>query len=105
MSLARKYTRPLTVDNIDYRWLLKETDSGAFFERLLVVEADENPNGEQLVARIEAKDRRADDAVTPGVVTALIREARAGGWLPRRRGSRPPCDGPFLRLVRSRVVA
>ena len=105
MTLARKYTRPLTVDDVGYRWMLKETDYGACFELLLVVEADECPNGERLVAHIEAKDRREDDAVTPDVVAALIREARAGGWSPHRRGSCPPCSDALLRLVRSRVAA
>ncbi len=104
MTLARKYTRPLTVDDVEYRWMFKETDYGACFELLLVVEANECPNGEQLVAHIEAKDRRPDDSVTPAVVAALIREARAGGWRPDRRGSCPPCSDAFLQLVRFRTV-
>jgi hypothetical protein len=105
MTLARKYTRPITVDGARYRWMLKETDYGARFELLLVVEAVDAPHGEQLVAHIGADDRREGDAVTPAVVAALIREARAAGWSPERRGSAPPCDDAFLRLVRARAAA
>ena len=105
MTLAKKYTRTLTVDDVAYRWMLKETDYGACFELLLVVEAEECPDGEQLVAHIKWEDRRPEeDEVTPGVVAALIRQARSGGWNPSRRGSCPPCDDTFLRLVRSRVL-
>ncbi|NUP05125.1 MAG: hypothetical protein HOW73_03585 [Polyangiaceae bacterium] len=102
MTLPRKYTRPLTVDGIDYRWMLKETDYGALFELLLVVEAVATPNGEQLVAHIEWRDRGLGDAVTPGVVASVIRDARQRGWEPDRRGSCPPCSDTFLQLVRAR---
>jgi hypothetical protein len=101
MTIARKHTRPLSVDGVQYRWMLKETDYGARFELLLVVEAQECRNGEQLVAHIEAPSRQKNDAVTPGVVAELIRVALKSGWDPTRPGSRPACDDAFLQLVRS----
>jgi hypothetical protein len=102
MTIARKHTRPLSVDGVQYRWMLKETDYGALFELLLVVEAEEYRNGEQLVAHIEAPNRRENDAVTPSVVAELIRVARKSGWDPTRPGSRPVCDEVFRQLIQSR---
>jgi len=81
--------------------MLKETDYGARFELLLVVETQECRNGEQLVAHIEAPNRQKNDAVTPGIVAELIRVALKSGWDPARPGSRPACDDAFLQLVRS----
>jgi len=52
--------------------MLKETDYGALPELLLIVKANEPLNREPLRARIEAKDRRKGDAVTPAVVASLI---------------------------------
>lgn len=101
MTIARKHTRPLSVDGVEYRWMLKETDYGAMFELLLVIEAQECRNGEQLVAHIEAHNRMENDAVTPRVVADLIRLALKSGWDPARPGSRPDCDDAFLKLVRS----
>lgn len=105
MTIARKYTRSLTVDGIVYRWMLKETDYGARFELLLVVESEERSNGEQLVGRLRAADRQETDAVTPGVVAEFIRTARNSGWDPSRRGSCPDCDESLHRLLRSRAVS
>ena len=102
MTLPRKYTRPITVDGTQYRWMLKETDYGAWFELLLVVEAVECPNGEQLGAHLEAEDRREDDAVTPGIVESLTRAARAEGWLPTLHGSCPALSGTLRRLLAER---
>lgn len=92
----------MVVDGVSYRWMLKETDYGASFELLLVVEAADHLNGQQLQAHIEWRDRRETDAVTPGVVAALIRAARERGWDPSRRGQSPRCDDLFLELVRAR---
>jgi hypothetical protein len=102
MTLPRRFTRPIVVDDIRYRWMLKETDYGAMFELLLVVEAADNPNGVQLTAHIQWRDRTKEDAVTPATVAALVRHARACGWDSQRPGSRVDCNDRFLELVRAR---
>lgn len=101
MTLTRKRTRAITVDDIRYRWMLKETDYGDRFELLLIVEANDYPNGERLVAHLKADDRREQDVISPRLVATLITEARKLGWEPEYRGSCPPSDLLLLRLLRA----
>lgn len=102
MTLPRKFTRPIVVDGIRYRWMLKDADHGGGFELLLVVEANDHLNGEQLIAQIPMRARAQEDAITPVIVAELIRDARGRGWDPERPGSRVDCDDKFLELVQAR---
>ena len=100
MTLSRKSSRPITVNDVGYRWLLKETCLGAGPELLLVIESSEFQNGEQLVARIEAPYLQENSPITPKVIAAFIQEACDAGWSPERKGSCPPDNDTFLQLVR-----
>lgn len=79
--------------------MLKETDYGARFELLVVVEAIDWPNGEQLVAHLEADERRDDDSITPSVIESLIKIGLARGWVPARRGSCPALNDSLRRVL------
>lgn len=101
MTLPRKRSRPITVNDVGYRWLLKETCRGAGPELLLVIESSELRNGEQLVARIEERHLQVNNPLTPKLIASFIEEACSAGWRPERKGSCPPCSDELLQHIRA----
>ena len=94
MSLAAKGSRPITVDGTAYRWAVSP-DSGY---NAIVVQAA-NGNGAKLrvyvsYTNIRYASANADGqlAVTPALVTSIIRQARQSGWQPDENGSDCICD-------------
>ncbi len=114
MSLPRKGSRAITVDGHRYRWVAVYAQvmwCSAACPLHLTVQQDGVRGGQLLLARFplsSGKDEagrewvfpRYGAAVTPGIVSDIIRAGRAAGWEPEMSG-RPPLelDGePFLRL-------
>lgn len=112
MALASKGTRRITVEGIDYRWVVAPDDGYMF----LVVELADDP-GQRLEAYFgyhdvlqpaEAGASRIVGqlrSVSPGVVRAVILSALGRGWQASRKGLPPfrvnaetivPVDPPAL---------
>lgn len=94
MSLAAKGSRPITVDGEAYRWVLSP-DSGY---NVIVVQAAAG-NGAKLLVYVSYSNIRyvgadADGriAVTPALVTSIIRQALQNGWRPDELGGDFTCD-------------
>lgn len=88
MSLAVKGSRTITVDETTYRWAVSP-DSG--YDVLVVQGA--GGKGAKLFTAIDNTDARytsANDngifAITPALVTSIIRQARENGWNPNKTG-------------------
>jgi hypothetical protein len=100
MALARKGSRAIHVDGIDYRWALSP-DSG--YSVLIVQHAQ--ANGSKLTIYITPDEKTAGSAeeteapVTPSLVSELIRQALELGWPSTARTLDFVCDlnpGPVL---------
>jgi hypothetical protein len=78
MTLPRKGTRKITVDGIEYRWLLSPNDSGLE----LAVECIEYPR-EKMGALI-----KYGNIVSPGLVRKAILYALSTGWQPQTQSKR-----------------
>ena len=94
MSLARSGSRAITVDDVAYRWAVSP-DSG--YDVIVVQPA----TGAGAKLRVYVSYRQvayadADDqgrlAVTPGLVTSIIRQAGEHGWQPGQTGRDTICD-------------
>ena len=94
MSLARSGSRAITVDDIAYRWALSP-DSGY---DVIVVQAATGVGAKLrvYVSYLQVVYADADDqgrlAVTPGLVTLIIRQACEHGWQPGETGLDTTCD-------------
>lgn len=94
MSVPTKGSRPIEVDGVRYRWLVRrrptaEQRSGR--TPLLLAVAREDGGGASLVVRLchlhpSNEVRRYGEAVTPRVVAAWIRAGLRHGWQPERPG-------------------
>ena len=85
MGLARKGSRKITVDGIEYRWVLSP-DSGYV---VLVVELSEHP-GQRLQAISDSEwYERSPNAVTPALVARVIHLALQEGWRSSEKGLPP----------------
>lgn len=94
MSFAAKNSRAITVDGISYRWALSP-DSG--YDVLVVQSA--SGVGVKLRVYIAYSTVAYSGAepdgrlsVTPGLVTAIIRQACEHAWLPSEKGRDMVCD-------------
>ena len=103
MALARRSSRAITVDGVDYRWAVSP-DSGYMW---LVVERAVRP-GQRLLASFQYHDVIQPDGrvtgqcrpVSPAVVRATVLHALANGWRPSQRGLKPlRVDGAAARPV------
>lgn len=79
MSLPKKSSRMIVVDNVPYRWLVKPTDLGSGSEVALYVELHDEPSN--LLCRRHYLT--PDLEITPGLVEATIRGALSEGWNPK----------------------
>jgi hypothetical protein len=96
MTLPRKKSRTLSVDDAQYRWLVS-SHNGVIH---LTVESDQ-VSGQILQAYLEPHDRFKQEAdgiwhrcsqgraVTPDVVKRLIRHGLTNGWQPLTTGKKP----------------
>lgn len=94
MSLAAKGSRPINVDGEAYRWALSP-DSGY---NVIVMQAAAG-NGAKLLVYVSYTNIRyvsadADGmvAVTPALVTSIIRQALQHGWQPNELLGDFTCD-------------
>lgn len=84
MSLARKRSRAIEVDGESYRWALSP-DSGY---DVIVVQSAAGTGAKLRVyaahdnARFNSVNDNGPYAVTPALVTLIIRQAREQGWQP-----------------------
>ena len=94
MSLAAKGSRPISIDGEAYRWAVSP-DSGY---NVIVVQAADGSGAKLLVyvsytdVRYASADADGQLAVTPALVTSIVRQARQNGWQPVEKGSDCICD-------------
>ena len=94
MSLAAKGSRPITIDGDAYRWAVSP-DSGY---NVIVVQAATGDGAKLLVyvsysnIRYASADADGQLAVTPALVTSIIRQGRQNGWQPDQNGPDAVCD-------------
>lgn len=96
MTLPRKKSRTLTVDDTKYRWLVS-MHQGVIH---VTVESDDDP-GQLLQSFFEPHDQfkrktdgnwsfhRQGRSITPDVVGRIIRHGLANGWEPSSKGQKP----------------
>ena len=77
MSIARKGTRPITIDAVEYRWLVR---LGKHHDLHLITERA-NQSGQILMAKL-----RQSTVVTPWLVKKAINYALVQGWQPQQSG-------------------
>ena len=77
MTIARKGTRPITIDGIEYRWLVR---LGKHHDLYLITELANEP-GQVLIAKL-----RQSTIVTPWLVKKTIDHALMQGWQPQQSG-------------------
>ena len=95
MTLARKGTRPITVDDVPYRWKVRRRPSYSqgIGESSLIfaVELADRPGTTLVVSLPWAHPSNwlglPAEAVRPRLVADTIRRALAQGWEPSRPGS------------------
>ena len=106
MAISKKYSRPITVDGVVYRWRIPpevEYDQTDHDGRVLVIVWRETETGQllRLIGGLHPayRHRRPDgcDIVTPHRVATAIRSALVAGWNPAGRGTAfrmtlPPMD-------------
>lgn len=84
MSLAMKRSRAIEVDGEPYRWALSPDSS----YDVIVVQSATGAGAKLLVyatyegSRFNALNDNGPHAVTPALVTLIIRQARQQGWQP-----------------------
>jgi hypothetical protein len=99
VTLARKGTRRITVDDVAYRWTVlnktTELDGIGWSPLTFVVEHADTPGAALVVSLPDADPaswagfpERLPGSVHPRTVAAAIRRALAQGWQPSRRGPR-----------------
>ena len=94
MSIPRRGSRRIVVDEESYRWRLRRRPTLAQRQGntpLLIAIAAEESEGPAMVVRLQARHPRNrvaffSEAVTPAAVARYIREGLAAGWAPRQRG-------------------
>lgn len=100
MALSKKKSRPITVDDIDYRWI--------FFENSgwndLTIQAASGKGG-KLAIQINWEKKHSDPlpymSITPSFVEQSIKYAHANGWQPEVNGKPFKCkfrDGSFSKV-------
>ena len=77
MTIARKGTRAITIDAIEYRWLVR---LGKHHDLYLIIELT-NESGQLLIAKL-----RQATIVTPWLVKKAIDYALGQGWQPQQSG-------------------
>ncbi|MBE8997554.1 hypothetical protein IQ274_04820 [Nostoc sp. LEGE 12447] len=85
MAWPKKGTRPITVNNITYRWTVKP-DSG--YIKLIVVR---EPQTGQRLATIFPYRLMVIPLIIPSVVRSVILLALEQGWQPTERGLKEFC--------------
>ena len=100
----RKGSRAITVDGRAYRWRVRHRptyDQDCMEGRLSFAVESAEAHGAVLVARTPhphpgaAVRTEPSVPVTPGMVAAAVRAARAAGWRPERPG--PPFVFPLMK--------
>jgi hypothetical protein len=94
MTIPKKGSRKIIVDNIEYRWRVrhKGTYMQDVFESFLTasVELYENPQNALLVefpwVRFDAYIGDAKQPVTPKLIESCIKTALSQGWKPNEKG-------------------
>ncbi|AFY94269.1 hypothetical protein [Chamaesiphon minutus] len=77
MAIAKKGTRLITVDDIEYRWIVQPDDEPGLG---IVVECAENP-GQRMITWVEH-----GNIISPWLVRKAILHALDRGWKPKQRG-------------------
>jgi hypothetical protein len=89
MTIARRASRTITVDGVDYRWTVRRRPFSGTGPVTFAVEAAESP-GTTLVVRFRPPRPDASqvppDPVRPAVVAQRIRDALSTGWQPGSPG-------------------
>ena len=77
MAIAKKKTRLIRVDDIEYRWVVQPDDEPGLG---IVVECADNP-GQRIITWVEH-----GNIISPWLVREVILHALEQGWHPKRRG-------------------
>ncbi len=94
MTLPRSKSRAISIDDVDYRWLVTPVDR-AFTLRVLIEQAD--GQGQRLVlTRGDMFGTSRVPAIVPCYVAAVIRHALELGWQPTIAGRDFPLDATQL---------
>lgn len=101
MTMPRKNTRLITVDGIQYRWVLSSHHALCVADRDIIVEFADTPAG-KLLAKPTAIDQWFGDdydyTITPALIETGIRKAINNGWAPSDPGTfRLPCPYDSVR--------
>ncbi|SDZ11915.1 hypothetical protein SAMN05444365_105406 [Micromonospora pattaloongensis] len=100
MALPRKGSRPITVDGVDYRWMVRRRASAGPAPLSFVVEHADDPGALLVVSLPWAHPRpgqgRPGEVVRPGIVASAITTARDRGWHPDQPGPPFPLSGDDL---------
>ncbi len=94
MTIPKRGSRRIVVDDLPYRWRLRRRptpDQRSGRTPLLIAVSAEEGEGPTMVAHLQRRHPRNEQAqrsqaVTPAEVARLIREARRLGWAPLRPG-------------------
>jgi hypothetical protein len=90
MTMPRKGTRLITVDGVEYRWLLSNRQSLCVADCDIIVELADVPIGKLLTKPAAIGQWFGDDydyAVTPALIETGIRRAIANDWVPGHPGT------------------
>ncbi|MEV1286249.1 hypothetical protein [Micromonospora sp. NPDC049679] len=92
MALPRKGSRPITVDGVDYRWMVRRRPTVHPAPLSFVVERADEPGALLVVSLPWAHPRPGQglpaEVVRPGIVASAITTALGRGWRPAQPG--PP---------------
>jgi hypothetical protein len=78
MAVAKKSTRLIKVDDVEYRWVVQPDDEPGLG---IVVELSENP-GQRMMTWVEH-----GNIISPWLVRKAILQALQKGWLPQKKGT------------------
>ena len=79
MALAKKSTRLIKVDEVQYRWIVQPDDEPGM---AIVVECAKNP-GQRMITWVEY-----GNIISPWLVRKAILYALDRGWHPKQRGQK-----------------
>jgi hypothetical protein len=100
--IPRTKSRPITVDDVQYRWMVKDARwryGGSAKTMRLVIQNEADRPGNPLLATLTSKNWSQGNAeewdfvhraaLTPGDVATVIRTALGRGWKPEKHSGRP----------------
>lgn len=80
MSIAKKGSRNITVDDQKYRYIITQRRNENEYDTILTIQSENDGNQTcQLVTR--------GNIITPGIIKNLINYALNNGWKPNQKGS------------------